>query len=125
FLYLRPLDSSNPYRLSIVDNIDAERDAYCMLSATGLVFCRGGRTEFVTIEAYEREYRQYHRVRALPFFRLYRPWKAFSEWHRWVRTRRRTKCCAVLQQELFCLNPPLLAGFRELAAMCCDLGARR
>lgn len=54
--------------------------------------------------------RQYHRISALPFFRQYSQWKSFAEWKSFVRIRKRAKCRAVLEEDLFTLHPWLRIG---------------
>lgn len=54
--------------------------------------------------------RQYHRIAALPFFKQYSQWKSFAEWKSFVRIRKRAKCRAVLEEDLFTLHPWLRIG---------------
>ncbi|CAM9127027.1 unnamed protein product, partial [Hapterophycus canaliculatus] len=69
--------------------------------------------------------RQYHRITALPFFRQYSRWKSFAEWKSFVRIRKRAKCRAVLEEELFILHPWLRIGIRRLKELCHELSTRR
>lgn len=62
--------------------------------------------------------RQYHRIAGLPFFRQYRRWKPFSEWKAFLRMRKRAKCRAVLQEDLFQLHPCLRVGKKRLEQPC-------
>lgn len=49
-------DSENPYKLTIVDSVDPSSDKFYTLSMNGLVWSTRDRTEFVTVEQFERQY---------------------------------------------------------------------
>lgn len=49
-------DTENPYRLTIVDSVEACTDNFYTLSMNGLVFSSKGLTEFVTVDQFERQY---------------------------------------------------------------------
>lgn len=55
FLYLKA-EAENPYRLSIVKSVESCSDKFYTLSMNGLVFSTKDRTEFVTVEQFERQY---------------------------------------------------------------------
>eukprot|EP00903_Cladosiphon_okamuranus_P017642 g16249.t1 len=124
FLYLTA-DSENPYKLTIVDSVDPSSDKFYTLSMNGLVWSTRDRTEFVTVEQFERQYMQYHRIAALPFFKQYSQWKSFAEWKSFVRIRKRAKCRTVLEEDLFTLHPWLRIGIRRLKELCHELSTRR
>jgi dynein heavy chain len=118
FLYLKPI-SRNPYSLCIVGAADAQVPgaSFYTLSANGLVLSRDGRTTFLTLEQFEREYYVYHKIASLPFFRSYPKWKSFVEWKGHVRARKRARCVARLEESLFILNPPLRSGLLQLMSL--------
>ncbi|CAM9257500.1 unnamed protein product [Scytosiphon promiscuus] len=124
FLYLKA-NTDNPYELTIVDSVDPALDNFYTLSMNGLVCSAKHRTEFITVEQFERQYMQYHRITVLPFFRQYSRWKSFVEWKRFVRIRKRAKCRAVLEEDLFILHPWLRIGIRQLKELCHELSLRR
>ncbi|CAM9285898.1 unnamed protein product [Ectocarpus sp. 6 AP-2014] len=124
FLYLKA-DAENPYKLTIVDSMEPSSDKFYTLSMNGLVCSTRDRTEFVTVEQFERQYMQYHRIAALPFFRQYSQWKSFAEWKSFVHIRKRAKCRAVLEEDLFSLHPWLRIGIRRLKELCHELSTHR
>lgn len=54
--WIRQAEHQNPYKLSIVDSVEAYTDKFYTLSTNGLVFSSGGRTEFFTVDQFERQY---------------------------------------------------------------------
>ncbi|CAM9656208.1 unnamed protein product [Ascophyllum nodosum] len=124
FLYLKA-ETENPYRLSIVDSLGSSSDEFYTLSTNGLVFSNKDRTEFITIRDFEQQYMQYHRIAAIPFFKMYSQWKSLAKWKSFVRTRKRGKCRSVLEEDLFLLHPWLRVGIRKLKDACYELIARR
>eukprot|EP00904_Undaria_pinnatifida_P005405 jgi/Undpi1/1995/HiC_scaffold_12.g05382.m1 len=124
FLYLK-VDEENPYKLTVVDTVESCPDKFYTLSMNGLVLSTRDRTEFVTVEQFERQYMQYHRIAALPFFRQYSQWKSFVEWKSFVQMRKWTKCRAVLEEDLFTLHPWLRIGIRRLTELCHELSTQR
>lgn len=49
-------DTENPYKLTIVDSLEPSSDKFYTLSMNGLVCSTKDRTEFVTVEQFERQY---------------------------------------------------------------------
>lgn len=49
-------DTENPYKLTIVDSVEPSSDKFYTLSMNGLVCSTKDRTEFVTVEQFERQY---------------------------------------------------------------------
>lgn len=49
-------DPENPYKLTIVDSVESRSDKFYTLSMNGLVFSTRDRTEFVTVDQFERQY---------------------------------------------------------------------
>lgn len=49
-------DTENPYKLTIVDSVDPSSENFYTLSMNGLVWSTRDRTEFVTVEQFERQY---------------------------------------------------------------------
>eukprot|EP00953_Heterococcus_sp_UTEX-ZZ885_P008690 5180-Heterococcus_DN1.PRE.1 len=116
YLYLKAA-ADNPYKLTIVDSVDSANETYYTLSQNGLVYSYSGKTSFTTVEQFEREYKQYYRVRALPFFKQYHAWRAFLEWRASVRSRRWSRCAAALIDDLFILHPVLAAAQQVLVVL--------
>ena len=50
------MDAENPYKLTIVDTVESCPDKFYTLSMNGLVLSTRDRTEFVTVEQFERQY---------------------------------------------------------------------
>lgn len=48
--------TDNPYQLTIVDSVDPSLDKFYTLSMNGLVCSARDRTEFITVEQFERQY---------------------------------------------------------------------
>lgn len=59
---------------------------YYTFSRAGVThFVGKGDSEFTSLEQWEREYRLFGQLHAIPFFKKYRKWKAFTVWKRGVR----------------------------------------
>lgn len=59
---------------------------YYTFSRAGVThFVGKGESEFTSLEQWEREYRLFGQLHAIPFFAKYRKWKGFSVWKKSVR----------------------------------------
>lgn len=56
FSLAKQVDAENPYKLAIVDTVESCPDKFYTLSMNGLVLSTRDRTEFVTVEQFERQY---------------------------------------------------------------------
>lgn len=56
FQSLAQAETANPYKLTIVDSVESCSDKFYTLSMNGLVCSTRERTEFVTVEQFERQY---------------------------------------------------------------------
>lgn len=54
--HVNQVDEENPYKLTIVDTVESCPDKFYTLSMNGLVLSTRDRTEFVTVEQFERQY---------------------------------------------------------------------
>jgi hypothetical protein len=91
-----------------------DSEVYYTLSAYGLTCAHGDQTDFTSLPDFEREYCIYQQITSQPFFRQYHMWKGFIQWKNAVASRRISRACLVLQDDLFILHPDLRAALLKL-----------
>ncbi|WIA37814.1 hypothetical protein OEZ86_014676 [Tetradesmus obliquus] len=79
------------------------------LSPAGVTayFSDGTPAEFLTLDAFQREFLLHQQLMRLPLFRHFRRWKALSIWRKAVRGSKTSGSAEHLQKNLFGLNPVL------------------
>ena len=77
---------------------------YYTISATGVTRLREGETEYTTLGAWEKEYRNYQILIKIKTFSNFRMWKAFAVWRKNVRSKKISKCKNDLKDNLFIVN---------------------
>lgn len=79
FFYLRQKYGSNSvYDLELVSLDEVEKSAYFTLSKEGVTQFQNKISTFTGLNQWEREYRLFHKIIDINFFRIYRYWKVLS-----------------------------------------------
>ncbi len=92
---------------------------YYTFSRAGVTrFVGKGESEFTSLEQWEREYRLFGQLHAIPFFAKYRKWKGFSVWRKSVRRDKSGSAGNALLNGLFVLNPVLRSALFKLRLLC-------
>ena len=126
FVYLSRLDADptdyNPYALVIRPYERVDPGDYYTMSADGIThFVEGVDMEYVTLERWEREYRNFVDMRALAVFKNFRKWKGFSTWKGVVKKSKMRRAAAVLEKNLFQLHPTFWTAMEEVRRECYEL----
>ena len=125
FVYLRPLQDPmvrNMYDLQASTHEECDPHDYFTLSASGVTHFVGvASSDFVSLPQFEREFRLFHSIMRIPFFRKYRAWKAFTQWKKGISGRKMRNASQSLVDELFLLNPTLKSTLMRLRTLCAEV----
>ena len=77
------------------------------ISSRGITHYIKGVGDFIRIEDWEKEARQFDRLGKIQFFREYKIWKTFFTWKKTTRKNSMRKCQNVLVKNLLLLDPHL------------------
>ena len=75
----------HPYDLKIVEFDQRNPQEYFTISARGITHYINGEQEFMTIEEWERESKMFAQLKEIEFFKIYKIWKSFSLWKKFMR----------------------------------------
>lgn len=79
FFYLRTKsNASSVYSLELVSLDQVDKNSYFTLSKEGVTQFRNKLSTFTGLNQWEREYRLFHKISNINFFRIYKPWKVTS-----------------------------------------------
>lgn len=84
------------------------------ISSRGITHYIKGIGEFIRIEEWEKEARQYDKLGRIQFFKEYKIWKTFFLWKKSTRKNAMNKCQHVLQKSLLLLDPHLQKPLIEI-----------
>eukprot|EP01041_Mallomonas_annulata_P001585 gene1585-3062_t len=126
FYYLCPQKRSDTkfYDLELVSQDKVDPNHYYTISKEGVTQYRMKQSHFTTLVQWEREFRLFHRISRIRFFRQYRCWKSFTAWKRGLRLGKVRLASQHLAADLFLFNPPLRAALLSVRQMCAELGTQ-
>uniref|UniRef100_A0A3B1KKI6 Uncharacterized protein n=1 Tax=Astyanax mexicanus TaxID=7994 RepID=A0A3B1KKI6_ASTMX len=133
FLYMTSAvpKSSNKYdafSFRIVTYKNINKSDYYTMSPDGVMHHCDGQVDFLPLARWEQEYHYHRRLLQIPFFSLFRKWKAFRVWRTNVRSKNIKKCKQSLQERLFIINEflgPALIDIKEMSYRISDMGLCR
>eukprot|EP01116_Phalansterium_solitarium_P010346 TRINITY_DN2503_c0_g1_i2.p1 TRINITY_DN2503_c0_g1~~TRINITY_DN2503_c0_g1_i2.p1 ORF type:complete len:779 (+),score=372.13 TRINITY_DN2503_c0_g1_i2:133-2469(+) len=128
FVYLnqvKNVPNPNPYNLQVVPYSEIDKHYYTM-SANGITYIRSdGHSEFTPMPIWVREAEVFHIITRLDVFRLYRYWKSFRKWRKYITQRRLKANKTRLEQSLFVVKPIFSKYLLQLLKMLeADLGKK-
>jgi len=87
-----------------VDYDKRNKQEYMTISARGITYYVDNVGEFIKIEQWEKEVKQFDRLGQIQFFKEYKLWKNFYIWKKLTRKNIMKKCQNVLVNSLFILD---------------------
>lgn len=124
YMLMRPRgirDPFNPYDLQVVSHKDIRKEeTYYTVSSAGVTQFTGNSAEFAELSTWEREFRIFHEIRALPVFSNYKRWKSFIIWRSLVRRHAINNSRDFLTKNLFHVHPNLSVALREVRRLCLE-----
>ncbi|KAI9002652.1 dynein heavy chain and region D6 of dynein motor-domain-containing protein [Gaertneriomyces semiglobifer] len=126
FCYCRPINVGGkvemftPYDLECVEweTLDKSR-GYWTASAAGVTyFDNQGQGDFTELNRWLKEYKLFHELGHIPFFRRYRVWKTFTSWRRTILRRKIRAAKRHLSDGLFAVHPILRQSLWEIRSLC-------
>lgn len=124
FVYLRPRPgfNANMYDLEPCSHAACDPNDYFTLSNAGVTHFQGvANSEFSDLAHFEREYRLFHAIMRIPFFKKQRVWKAFTGWKKGISGTKRSSASTKLTDGLFLLNPTLRTALMRLRKLCAEV----
>ena len=110
----------DPYDLKIVPFHEVDQTDHYTISEAGVTHCiRKGKqevTEFTPLEQWEVEATRFKEVMAIPFFKQYQSWKAYSSWRGVIKKDKMIAAGTVLSNHLFILNSTFQPSLRSISA---------
>ena len=120
FFYLRMQGKdSSAYELETVSQDEIDKDNYSTISKEGITQYRNKQSQFTPLTQFEREYKLFHRISSIRFFKLYKRWKSFFTWKKGIRRDKITSARESILSSLFLFNPSLrnaLLAVRKISA---------
>ncbi|CBZ51589.1 Dynein heavy chain family protein, related [Neospora caninum Liverpool] len=99
------MNRTGPYSYRIVPFAQKDPKDYLTLSSRGIAHYReGGETEYLSLQAWERDQEKYRKIVSIPFFANYQKWRILSIWKTVMREVRFKLCASILQKNLFSLD---------------------
>eukprot|EP01039_Chlorochromonas_danica_P005727 gene5727-6311_t len=95
------------YDLELISLDQVDKNAYFTLSKEGVTQFRHKVSTFTGLAQWEREYRLFHKIANINFFRKYKRWKAFTVWRKNLRQGKMTLASESVEANLFLFSPPL------------------
>ncbi|XP_047434083.1 dynein heavy chain domain-containing protein 1 [Mugil cephalus] len=125
--YLKEVDADahRPYDLRVVHSGDAGSEHYIFSSNTVLHVTETGYGGAVSLAEWYREYLLWTALQEIPFFRGFRLQKAFSWWHKNVRSRFFQRKRKKLQDALLTVVPQFRNGLHLFAGVIEELKGTR
>lgn len=105
FCYLNK--RSHPYDWVVVDFKNRNGKNYLTVSSRGITQYNDGDMRFLSIEDWEREVKQFNKIREIRFFKTYKSWKYFSIWKKFMRRQIMEQCSKKIEKKLFYLDDKL------------------
>jgi hypothetical protein len=125
FLYLRESTKTvgeqgtlNAYNLEVIPHILIDPKHYYTISQQGITHFRGDNVAFTDLESWERNFQTFWSIRHIRFFQVYKKWKAFYQWSKWLSNLRIRRAGSHLQANLFLFNMRLQKPLLHLHANC-------
>jgi hypothetical protein len=125
FLYLRESTKAvgeqgtlNAYNLEVIPHILIDPKHYYTISQQGITHFRGDNVAFTDLESWERNFQTFWSIRHIRFFQVYKKWKAFYQWSKWLSNLRIHRAGSHLQANLFLFNTRLQQPLLHLHANC-------
>jgi dynein heavy chain len=115
----------DPYDLKIVPFHEVDQTDHYTISEAGVTHCiRKGKqevTEFTPLEQWEVEATRFKEVMAIPFFKQYQSWKAYSSWRGVIKKDKMIAAGTVLSNHLFILNSTFQPSLLQVRKLCVEL----
>ena len=123
FLYLRESARAqqgtlSAYNLDVIPHILIDPKDYYTISQQGITHFRGDSVTFTDLESWERNFQTFWSIRHIRFFQVYKKWKAFYQWSKWLSNLRLSRAGQNLQKNLFLFNMRLQKPLLHLHANC-------
>ncbi|XP_063591421.1 dynein axonemal heavy chain 6-like [Penaeus indicus] len=91
---------------------------YAILSNAGVTQVWPTEVTFTPIDAFQREFQLYNKLRKIRFFRVFRLRKTWQVWRKIVRSRKLREAKARITAYLVILQPPFFGTLANVAALC-------
>lgn len=126
FLYLRESNKAvgehggnlSAYNLEVIPHILIDPKNYYTISQQGITHFRGDSVAFTDLDSWERNFQTFWSIRHIRFFQVYKKWKAFYQWTKWLSSLRIQRAGSSLQSNLFLFNMRLQKPLLHLHANC-------
>ena len=124
FLYLRESNkvgdhgNLSAYNLEVIPHILIDPKNYYTISQQGITHFRGDSVAFTDLDSWERNFQTFWSIRHIRFFQVYKKWKAFYQWTKWLSNLRIQRAGSSLQTNLFLFNMRLQKPLLHLHANC-------
>eukprot|EP01038_Epipyxis_sp_PR26KG_P006339 gene6339-8727_t len=109
--------SASVYDLEISSLEELDKNAYFTLSKEGVTHFRNNTSTFTSLVQWEREFRLFHKIANIQFFKVYKRWKAFTVWHKGLRYRKMSLASNLIESNLFLFNKPLRIAMLNVRKM--------
>lgn len=118
FYYLRQKYGANSvYDLELVSLDNVDKSSYFTLSKEGVTQFNNKLSTFTGLNQWEREFRLFHKIIDINFFRVYRYWKSFTVWRKGLRYGKMENSSNKVENTLFIFNPPLRKALLHVRTM--------
>ncbi|XP_047493550.1 uncharacterized protein LOC125042128 [Penaeus chinensis] len=108
----------NPYSFNVVSGRPKGLREYAILSNAGVTQVWPTEVTFTPIDAFQREFQLYNKLRKIRFFRVFRLRKTWQVWRKIVRSRKLREAKARITAYLVILQPPFFGTLANVAALC-------
>ncbi|XP_042865644.1 dynein axonemal heavy chain 6-like [Penaeus japonicus] len=108
----------NPYSFNVVSGRPKGLREYAILSNAGVTQVWPTEVTFTPIDAFQREFQLYNKLRKIRFFRVFRLRKTWQVWRKIVRSRKLREAKARVTAYLVILQPPFFGTLANVAALC-------
>eukprot|EP01034_Spumella_vulgaris_P027167 gene27167-33850_t len=110
-------NSGSVYDLEVVPLDKVDKNYYFTLSKEGVTQFRGKVSQFTGLAQWEREYKLFHRIAGINFFKVYKRWKAFTVWRKGLRYGKMQIAAKHIETNLFLFNHPLRKALLQVRVM--------